>query len=129
MPEHFHLLISEPELGNPSVGMKVMKERFTRQLSKKKPNPLAAQGSLWSATPAPVWQKRSYDFNVWSERKRVEKLRYMHRNPVKRGFDGNSRAVEVEQFSSLHVWREWCSEGHGSGMAAGDKETSGCQVW
>ncbi len=26
-----------------------------------------------------------YDFNVWSERKRVEKLRYMHRNPVKRG--------------------------------------------
>jgi hypothetical protein len=33
----------------------------------------------------PVWQKRFYDFNVWSERKRVEKLRYMHRNPVKRG--------------------------------------------
>jgi hypothetical protein len=28
---------------------------------------------------------RYYDFNVWSERKRVEKLRYMHRNPVKRG--------------------------------------------
>ncbi len=25
------------------------------------------------------------DFNVWSERKRIEKLRYMHRNPVKRG--------------------------------------------
>jgi putative transposase len=32
------------------------------------------------------WQKRYYDFNVWSERKVVEKLRYMHRNPVKRGF-------------------------------------------
>ncbi|MGH9641079.1 MAG: REP-associated tyrosine transposase, partial [Terriglobales bacterium] len=32
-----------------------------------------------------VWQKRFYDFNVWSGRKRVEKLRYMHRNPVKRG--------------------------------------------
>jgi hypothetical protein len=26
-----------------------------------------------------------YDFNLWAERKRVEKLRYMHRNPVKRG--------------------------------------------
>ena len=24
-------------------------------------------------------------FNVWSERKRVEKLRYLHRNPVSRG--------------------------------------------
>jgi len=33
----------------------------------------------------PVWQPRFYDFNVWTEHKRVEKLRYMHRNPVKRG--------------------------------------------
>ena len=32
----------------------------------------------------PVWQPRFYDFNVWTERKRVEKLGYMHRNPVKR---------------------------------------------
>jgi putative transposase len=32
-----------------------------------------------------VWQARFYDFNVWTERKRVEKLRYRHRNPVKRG--------------------------------------------
>src|SRR5450432_74836 len=31
------------------------------------------------------WQERYYDFNVWSEEKRVEKLRYIHRNPVKRG--------------------------------------------
>ena len=31
------------------------------------------------------WQARYYDFNVWSERKVVEKLRYIHRNPVKRG--------------------------------------------
>jgi REP element-mobilizing transposase RayT len=31
------------------------------------------------------WQARSYDFNVWTTHKRVEKLRYMHRNPVERG--------------------------------------------
>ncbi len=31
------------------------------------------------------WQPRFYDFNVFTERKRIEKLRYMHRNPVKRG--------------------------------------------
>jgi REP element-mobilizing transposase RayT len=35
--------------------------------------------------PIRFWQHRFYDFNVWSERKRVDKLRYMHRNPVKRG--------------------------------------------
>jgi putative transposase len=32
-----------------------------------------------------VWQARFDDLNVWTSRKRVEKLRYMHRNPVKRG--------------------------------------------
>jgi REP-associated tyrosine transposase len=33
------------------------------------------------------WQPRFYDFNVWTVRKRVEKLRYMHRNLVKRGLE------------------------------------------
>ncbi len=33
----------------------------------------------------PFWQTRFYDFNVWTAKKRVEKLRYMHRNPVTRG--------------------------------------------
>jgi len=30
-----------------------------------------------------------YDFNVWTTKKRVEKLRYLHRNPVKRGLVGS----------------------------------------
>ena len=33
----------------------------------------------------PFWQARYYDFNVWSEKKHIEKLHYMHRNPVVRG--------------------------------------------
>ncbi len=37
------------------------------------------------AAPAHVWQRRFYDYNVWSKHKRVEKLRYIHRNPVRRG--------------------------------------------
>lgn len=32
-----------------------------------------------------VWQRRFYPFNVYSEEKRLEKLNYMHGNPVKRG--------------------------------------------
>ncbi|HVO78882.1 MAG TPA: hypothetical protein VMT39_02590 [Candidatus Bathyarchaeia archaeon] len=31
------------------------------------------------------WQRRFYDFNLWSRPKMVEKLKYMHRNPVVRG--------------------------------------------
>jgi hypothetical protein len=32
-----------------------------------------------------VWQRRFYDFNLWSQRKEAEKLSYMHQNPVERG--------------------------------------------
>jgi hypothetical protein len=31
------------------------------------------------------WQVRYYDFNVRTREKQIEKLRYLHRNPVKRG--------------------------------------------
>ncbi len=34
--------------------------------------------------PYRIWQRRFYDLNVWSEKKRLEKLSYMHGNPVKR---------------------------------------------
>jgi len=71
MPEHVHLLISEPERGKLSVAIQMLKQNPSRQLRK-----LAGSGSFWQA--------RYYDFNVWSERKQVEKLRYIHRNPVKR---------------------------------------------
>ena len=85
MPEHFHLLISEPEAGDPSVVMKVLKQRVARRLLTRKP--AGPQAVLWPEREAPrhFWQKRFYDFNVWSRRKEIEKLRYMHRNPVKRG--------------------------------------------
>jgi putative transposase len=83
MPEHFHLLVTEPERGDPSLIMKVIKQRFTRKLRRKRT--AIGQGSLWEEASERIWQKRFYDFNVWSERKRVEKLRYMHRNPVTRG--------------------------------------------
>jgi putative transposase len=45
---------------------------------------VAGQRTLFSEVSEHVWQRRFYDFNVWSDRKRIEKLRYMHRNPVKR---------------------------------------------
>jgi len=44
------------------------------------------------------WQERYYDFNVWSETKRVEKLRYIHRNPVKRGLVERPEGWEWSSF-------------------------------
>jgi putative transposase len=71
MPEHVHLLVTEPEQGDLAHALQSLKQSVARRLA------LRAKDSFWHA--------RYYDFNVWSEHKFVEKLRYIHRNPVKRG--------------------------------------------
>jgi len=88
MPEHVHLLLSEPERGDPSRVMQAIKQGFARRvLRKQRTQRDARQESLWSAAHDVdhIWQRRFYDFVVFTENKRIEKLRYMHRNPVKRG--------------------------------------------
>jgi putative transposase len=86
MPEHIHLLIAEPEKGNPSKVMQAVKQGFARRVLKSvRRRRVAGQQELFEVGAEHVWQKRFYDFNVWTARKRTEKLRYMHENPVKRG--------------------------------------------
>jgi len=87
MPEHIHLLITEPEVGTPSTVMQVLKQRTARALlPKEKQVNLRQRPPLDDAViRMPFWQARFYDFNVWTTKKRVEKLRYVYRNPVKRG--------------------------------------------
>lgn len=71
MPEHVHLLVGETRMASLAVALQVLKQQTSRKL--KKP------------AEAHFWQRRYYDFNVWTEQKAVEKLKYMHRNPVQRG--------------------------------------------
>jgi putative transposase len=79
MPEHFHLLVSEPVLGDPSKVMFSLKKRIAQEL-------LADMRDLGTeGDHQHFWQKRFYDFNVYTARKQLEKLNYMHHNPVKRG--------------------------------------------
>jgi putative transposase len=86
MPEHIHLLISEPAQGSPSTVMQVLKQRFASAVLRAVRASRPGQGTLWDALEArQIWQRRFYDFVVWNPKKRAEKLRYMHRNPVKRG--------------------------------------------
>ena len=88
MPEHFHLLISEPEKANPSVVIQALKLGVVRRLfpaSRKAGENCVTLSLFENLPPRHFWQRRFYDFNVWSARKRAEKLRYIHRNPVKRG--------------------------------------------
>ena len=71
MPEHVHVLVGEPDRGKLSLVIQMVKQITSRKLKPR-------------GQPR-FWQVRYYDFPVWSEAKRVEKLRYIHRNPVKRG--------------------------------------------
>jgi len=86
MPEHFHTLIGEPEIGNPSTVMQVLKETVAQKLlpyrRRRQQNEVACEGA---ANERHFWQPRFYDFNVFTWAKLTEKLRYMHRNPVKQG--------------------------------------------
>jgi putative transposase len=88
MPEHVHLLFSEPERADPSVVMKVLKQSFARRLlGRLRAADDERQSSPWysALTEGHIWQHRFYDFVVFTEKKRIEKLRYIHRNPVARG--------------------------------------------
>jgi putative transposase len=70
MPEHVHLLLSEPKRDTLADALKSLKQGVARRL-------IGEDGHFW--------QKRYYDFNVRNYAQFVEKLRYIHRNPVKRG--------------------------------------------
>jgi putative transposase len=88
MPEHVHLLISEPKKITPSKVLQVLKQRGSRTLRGKRRKNAKAQLPLNFPGVGPelrrFWQRRFYDFNVWSAGKKKEKLEYMHANPVKR---------------------------------------------
>lgn len=91
MPEHVHLLITEPERSDPSLAIQMLKQITSR--------------SLRPANLARFWQVRYYDFPVWSEKKRIEKLRYIHRNPVARGLVNRP---EDWKWSSFRQWATGC---------------------
>jgi putative transposase len=88
MPEHVHLLISECSKATPSVVLKVLKQRVSRDLRRsRRPTPVGQLRFAFSRAGGSLprfWQPRFYDFNVWSKEKVREKLEYMHANPVAR---------------------------------------------
>ena len=102
MPEHIHLLISEPQRTNPSVVMQAVKIGFARRvLARARRQRDPQQSDLFEPMPQHISQKRFYDFNVWTYRKRVEKLRYMHRNPVQRNL---VTSPELWRWSSFRAY-------------------------
>ena len=76
MPEHVHLLLSEPARRTLADVMHAVKLSSAKRIRRFR---ITAGGD------APFWQKRYYDRNIRSYEDFAEKLGYIHRNPVKRG--------------------------------------------
>jgi putative transposase len=91
MPEHVHLLLSEPQRESSSAGT-ASANVSTRGPFKPSFGLSGALKSLKQGVSRRLigdadhfWQKRYYDFNIRNYPQFVEKLRYIHRNPVKAG--------------------------------------------
>ena len=120
MPEHVHLLVSEPKKALLSKALQALKLSVSVQSRER-----------------PFWQPRYYDFNVHNEGKRVEKLRYMHRNPVKRGLVDKPQDWEWSSFRHYETgvegtvqieshWTQWRRD-HGDTLPGLKGETWGTQ--
>src|SRR5271163_3041415 len=98
MPEHVHLLLSEPQRdtfsdrtvplkpksglnGPPGLLSELGKDTLADALKSLKQG--VSRRLIGDAEH--FWQKRYYDFNIRNHPQFVEKLRYLHRNPVKAG--------------------------------------------
>lgn len=102
MPKHLHLLIKPEPAESTSRMVQELKKRTAlrivsalsanRQSSwcRKVLTRLRLPPTVHSDSRYRVWQRRFYPFNVYSEKKRLEKLNYMHNNSLKRGLASSS---------------------------------------
>lgn len=77
MPEHVHLLLSEPDRGTPSTVMQALKQGFARRLLRHLREKQDSKQPSLGEYEQHIWQKRFHDFVVFTADKRGEKLHYI----------------------------------------------------
>lgn len=92
MPEHVHLLLSEPAGERLSSAVQLLKSKVSIQARKE---------GRRAAGDRPFWQTRYFDHNVRNHEGFVTQLHYIHRNPVRRGL---CVAPEEWPWSSFRAW-------------------------
>ncbi len=104
MPEHVHLLVSEPRCALLSKAIQALKLSVSMRSRER-----------------PFWQAHYYDFNVSAHEKYVEKLRYIHRNPVRRGLAtkpedwkwSSFRRYQTGVHGTVEIESEWTARQRG----------------
>jgi putative transposase len=108
MPEHIHLLLGEPDSGTLADALHFLKLSSAKQCI-----------SGENVDGGHFWQKRYYDRNIRSYSDFMEKLRYIHRNPVKRGLCGRPedwvwssfRHYALGEVGDVEIESEWTARG------------------
>jgi putative transposase len=106
MPEHVHLLLSEPNCPTQArIGLEwaTRAQHYALADALKSLKQGVSRRLLGNAEH--FWQKRYYDFNIGDHAQFVEKLRYIHRNPVKRGL---CERPEDWEWSSFQHYSSGC---------------------
>jgi putative transposase len=106
MPEHVHLLVSEPDRALLANAIQSLKIAVAKR---------SAAAREFDGKRAPLWYKRYYDRNIRTYSDFLEKLRYIHRNPVKRGLCDHPEQWEWSSFRhyatgedcGLEIESEW----------------------
>jgi putative transposase len=125
MPEHVHLLVSEPEPGLLADAIHYLKLSFVKRLRGGVSQVLNPQvsahktganlGHPRTVESGSFSQNRYYDRNVRDAREFSVKLRYLHRNPVKRGLVSDPaewkwssfRHYALVEVSVVEIESEW----------------------
>jgi len=96
MPEHYHLLFRPQPAESTSAIMQALNKQTAQGILQtlrghqqhawcgKMLANLRLPPTVHSDAQYRFWQRRFYPFNVYSEKKHLEKLDYMHNNPVSR---------------------------------------------
>jgi len=104
MPEHVHLLTNEPAKDTLAIFLQVLKQLTSRQLK--------------SPDQKQFWQSRYYDFNVSSMEKYIEKVLYIHRNPVARGLVSKPEDYRWTSFNHYATGEHGLSKSNPTGPIA-----------
>ncbi len=98
MPEHVHLLISEPERETVAITIQSLKLSSSLRTAAHRER---------DERRSPLWQKRYYDRNIRDYEEFIEKLHYIHRNPVTRELVQKAEAWKWSSFRH-YAEREDC---------------------
>ncbi|MEK6799005.1 MAG: hypothetical protein AABZ12_08585 [Planctomycetota bacterium] len=99
MPEHVHLvLLPQRTRDQPPVPISTLLQEFKsiagrlckaalREVWRQHRSLGTAPSNGWARSPGEkaFWKPRGYDFNVLAEDKLLEKINYLHANPIRRG--------------------------------------------